>query len=313
MTDGIEASWLSDEMRVKYQADFTPRHPAGWGQAVKVGSLTVGNDELLVIIAGPCAIESRDYALEVADALAGISSRTGMKFIYKSSFDKANRTSLAGGRGIGMDKGLAILSEVRERFDVPTLTDVHDPGQCQEVAACVDVIQIPAFLCRQTDLLLAAAKTSACVNVKKGQFLAPADLEYVVEKLRGGGADRILATERGVSFGYHTLVNDFRGLEIMGNTCRVPLVFDATHSVQEPGGLGGRSGGARRFVPLLARCAASVGIAAIFMEVHPDPETAPSDGANMVPLAYVEQLWAELRILDACAKARIAQPAQYRV
>src|SRR5690625_3384494 len=273
-----------------------PRH-------VRVGSITIGNDLPLAIIAGPCAMESRERALEMAQALSEICSRLGVGLIYKSSFDKANRTSLSSRRGIGLDQALPIFAEVRETFGCPVLTDGHEAGQCAQVAEVVDVLQIPAFLCRQTDLLVAAAQTGAVVNVKKGQFLAPWDMRNVAEKVRASGNERVLLTERGVSFGYNTLVTDLRGLPIMAQT-GCPVVFDATHSVQQPGGQGTTSGGQREFVPVLARGAVSVGVAAVFMEVHQDPDKAPSDGPNMVPLHQFRDLLETLVACDKLAKAK---------
>ncbi|HLW28963.1 MAG TPA: 3-deoxy-8-phosphooctulonate synthase [Kiloniellales bacterium] len=270
---------------------------------VQIGSLTVGNDLPLAIIAGPCAMESREHALEMAQALSEICGSLGVGLIYKSSFDKANRTSLSSQRGIGLDQALPIFAEIRETFGCPVLTDVHDATQCAAVAEAVDVLQIPAFLCRQTDLLVAAAKTGAVVNVKKGQFLAPWDMRNVAEKVRASGNDRVLLTERGASFGYNTLVTDLRGLPIMAQT-GCPIVFDATHSVQQPGGQGTTSGGQREFVPVLARGAVAVGVAAVFMEVHQDPDRAPSDGPNMVPLHQFRDLLETLVAFDKLAKAK---------
>ena len=268
---------------------------------VGIGRLVLGNDRPLVLIAGPCQIESRGHALEVAAALVEIAAACGIGLIYKSSFDKANRTSLAAARGVGLAEGLAILAEVRERFAVPVLTDVHTAEQCAPAAEAVDVLQIPAFLCRQTDLLLAAGATGCAVNVKKGQFLAPWDMANVAAKVASTGNARILLTERGVSFGYNTLVSDFRALPILART-GYPVVFDATHSVQQPGGLGGASGGQREFAPVLARAAVAVGVAAVFIETHPDPDHAPSDGPNMIPLAAMPALLARLMAFDALAK-----------
>jgi 2-dehydro-3-deoxyphosphooctonate aldolase (KDO 8-P synthase) len=269
--------------------------------AVTVGGVTFANDRPFALIAGPCAIESRDHALETAGALAEIAGRLGLGFVYKSSFDKANRTSLGSPRGIGLEPGLAILAEVRKRVGCPVVTDVHEPGQCAPAAEAVDMLQIPAFLCRQTDLLVAAAETGSAVNVKKGQFLAPWDMAPVAEKLAAGGNRRILLTERGVSFGYNTLISDMRALPILAQT-GWPVVFDATHSVQQPGGLGGRSGGQREFVPVLARAAVAVGVAGLFVETHPDPDRAPSDGPNMVPTADLPALLERLIALDRVAK-----------
>jgi 2-dehydro-3-deoxyphosphooctonate aldolase (KDO 8-P synthase) len=276
---------------------------------VTIGDIQIGNDRPLVLIAGPCAIESRAHALETAQAIAEIAGRIGMPFIYKSSFDKANRTSLASGRGMGLDEGLAILVEVRGALRCPVLTDVHEPAQCGPAAEAVDVLQIPAFLCRQTDLLVAAARTGRVVNVKKGQFLAPWDMRHVVAKLRDAGGDgRVLVTERGASFGYNTLVSDMRALPIMARDTGCPVVFDATHSVQQPGGRGTSSGGQREFVPVLARAAVAVGVAAVFIETHRDPDRAPSDGPNMVPLADLPALLDTLVAFDRIAKARPAVP-----
>ena len=250
---------------------------------VKAGNVTFGNDLPLALIAGPCQMESRDHALDMASALKEITDRLGIGLVYKSSFDKANRTSLSGRRGVGMQEGLAMLAAVRERIGCPVLTDIHDEAQAAAAAEAVDVIQIPAFLCRQTDLLLAAGRTGAVVNVKKGQFLAPWDMPNVAGKVASTGNQRILLTERGVSFGYNTLVADMRGLPIMART-GWPVIMDATHAVQQPGGMGGSSGGQREFAPVLARAAVSLGIAGVFIETHEDPDRAPSDGPNMIPL-----------------------------
>jgi 2-dehydro-3-deoxyphosphooctonate aldolase (KDO 8-P synthase) len=273
---------------------------------VSAGSVRFGNRLPLSLIAGPCAMESRDHALEMAAALSEIAGRLGMGLVYKSSFDKANRTSGTAARGLGLDKALSIFAEVKERFGLPVLTDVHEAAQCAPAAEVVDILQIPAFLCRQTDLLLAAAATGRVVNVKKGQFLAPWDMANVVAKVTGAGNANVLATERGVSFGYNTLVSDMRALPIMAQTTGAPVVFDATHSVQQPGGKGTSSGGQREFVPVLARAAVAVGVAGLFIETHPDPDRAPSDGPNMVPLSELEPLLAELKAFDAIAKARPA-------
>jgi 2-dehydro-3-deoxyphosphooctonate aldolase (KDO 8-P synthase) len=268
---------------------------------VEVGPVTVGNDLPVVLIAGPCQIESRDHALETAAALVEIARARGLGLIYKSSFDKANRTSAESPRGLGLASGIAVLAEVRERFGCPVLTDVHESHQCKPVAEAVDVLQIPAFLCRQTDLLAAAARTGAALHVKKGQFLAPWDMLQVARKLEHLGATRLMLGDRGTSFGYNTLVSDFRGLPIMAQT-GWPVVFDATHSVQQPGGQGGTSGGQREFVPVLARAALAVGVAALFVETHPDPDRAPSDGPNMVPLAAMPALLDMLLAFDRLAK-----------
>jgi 2-dehydro-3-deoxyphosphooctonate aldolase (KDO 8-P synthase) len=270
---------------------------------VQVGPLTIANDLPFVLIAGPCQIESRSHALETAAALVGIARGRGLGLIYKSSFDKANRTSADSPRGLGLVKGIEALAEVRERHGCPVITDVHESQQCRPVAEVVDVLQIPAFLCRQTDLLAAAAATGAAIHVKKGQFLAPWDMAQVASKLERFGADRILLGERGTSFGYNTLVTDFRALPQMAAT-GWPVVFDATHSVQQPGGLGGTSGGQREFVPVLARAALAVGVAALFLETHPDPDRAPSDGPNMVPLAELPALLDVLIAFDRLAKQR---------
>lgn len=271
---------------------------------VPVGDLTLGNDRPLVLIAGPCAIESRAHALETSQALAEMAARLGIGLIYKSSFDKANRTSLDSARGMGMAAGLPILAEVRESRGIPVLTDVHTAEQCAPTAEAVDVLQIPAFLCRQTDLLLAAAATGRAINVKKGQFLAPWDMKNVAAKVRGAGNANVLLCERGASFGYNTLVSDMRSIPIMAAETGCPIVFDATHSVQQPGGRGTTSGGQREFVPVLARSAAAVGVAAIFMETHRDPDNAPSDGPNMVPLDELPALVETLMEIDRIAKAR---------
>jgi 2-dehydro-3-deoxyphosphooctonate aldolase (KDO 8-P synthase) len=269
---------------------------------VKVGDVEFANDRPLVLIAGPCQLEGLDHALAIAEPLAEVCRRAGIGYVFKASFDKANRTSLSGRRGPGIDEGLAMLSAVRNRIGCPVLTDIHAPEQCAPAAEAVDIIQIPAFLCRQTDLLLAAGATGAAVNVKKGQFLAPWDIEHVAAKIASTGCDRILLTERGVSFGYNALVADMRALPIMART-GWPVVMDATHAVQQPGGLGGASGGDRAFAPVLARAAVAVGVAAVFIETHPDPDHAPSDGPNMIPLAAMPDLVALLVRLDTVAKA----------
>jgi 2-dehydro-3-deoxyphosphooctonate aldolase (KDO 8-P synthase) len=268
---------------------------------VAIGGVTVANNLPFTLIAGPCQIESEAHALEVAGALAKMAREQDIGLIYKSSFDKANRTSAHAARGIGMAKGLEILARVREHFAIPVLTDVHDAGQCEPVAEAVDVLQIPAFLCRQTDLLIAAGETGRAVNVKKGQFLAPWDMKNVAAKIAGTGNERILLTERGTSFGYNTLVNDFRGLPVLAAT-GYPVVFDATHSVQQPGGLGTASNGQREFAPVLARAALAVGVAALFIECHPDPDHAPSDGPNMIPLREMPALLERLQAYDRLTK-----------
>ena len=265
-------------------------------------AVRIGNSLPLTLIAGPCAMESRDHALFMADALAALAERLGIGLVYKSSFDKANRSSADSARGIGLDKALSIFAAVKQRTGLPVLTDVHDAAQCAPVGEVVDVLQIPAFLCRQTDLLLAAAATGRAVNVKKGQFLAPWDMGNVVDKIVGGGNPDVLVTERGASFGYNTLVSDMRALPVLAAT-GAPVVFDATHSVQQPGGQGKTSGGQREFVPVLARAAVAVGVAAVFIETHEAPETAPSDGPNMVPLDQMEALVATLQRFDRLAKA----------
>ncbi len=262
----------------------------------------IGNALKLSIIAGPCQLESRQHALETAHALSEIADRLGIGLIYKTSFDKANRTSAGAQRGIGLKGALPIFAEIRETVGLPVLTDVHEISQCAAVTEAVDVLQIPAFLCRQTDLLVAAAQTGRAVNVKKGQFLAPWDMKNVISKITGAGNPNVLATERGVSFGYNNLVSDMRALPILGEI-GCPVVFDATHSVQQPGGQGSSSGGQREFVPVLARAAVAVGVACVFIETHPDPDHAPSDGPNMVPLHEFEGLVSRLLEFDALAKA----------
>jgi 2-dehydro-3-deoxyphosphooctonate aldolase (KDO 8-P synthase) len=273
---------------------------------VKVGAVTFGNDRPLSVIAGPCAIESRAHALEMAEAISGIAKKLKLGFIYKSSFDKANRSSLSSARGLGLGKALPILAEVREKFGCPVLTDVHEPDQCAPTSEAVDVLQIPAFLCRQTDLLLAAGNTGCAIHVKKGQFLAPWDMKNVAAKIAATGNDRILLCERGVSFGYNTLVSDMRSLPVLKET-GYPVVFDATHSVQQPGGQGTASGGERRFVPILARAAVAVGVAGVFIETHQDPDRAPSDGPNMVHLKNLPDLLRTLVEFDRLAKRRPAR------
>ena len=255
----------------------------------------------LMLIAGPCAIESTDHALDMGGALQEITSALGIGFVYKSSFDKANRTSLSSFRGPGLDAGLKVLEAVKSGLKVPVLTDVHLPEQCADAASVVDVLQIPAFLCRQTDLLVAAAKTDAVVNVKKAQFLAPWDMQHVVQKVVSAGSDRIMLTERGTSFGYNTLVSDMRSLPQLAAS-GYPVIYDATHSVQQPGGLGGTSGGQREFVPVLARAAVAVGVAGLFVETHQDPEKAPSDGPNMVPLDQMRGMLEKMSALDSVIK-----------
>lgn len=270
---------------------------------VTIGNINISNRLPMTLIAGPCAIESKDHALDMASALVEITAKLGMGFIYKSSFDKANRTSLHSPRGLGIEKGLAVLAEVKKTMGCPVLTDVHLPDHCAEVGEVVDVLQIPAFLCRQTDLLIAAANTGQVVNVKKGQFLAPWDMRHVVNKLAEAGNPRIMITERGTSFGYNTLVTDMRSLPQLAET-GYPVIFDATHSVQQPGGLGGASGGQREFVPTLARAAVAVGVAGVFIETHQDPDHALSDGPNMVPLDQMPALLKRLFEFDALSKSR---------
>jgi 2-dehydro-3-deoxyphosphooctonate aldolase (KDO 8-P synthase) len=268
---------------------------------VTVGHARFGNALPLSVIAGPCQLESRAHALEMASALKEIAARVGLGLVYKTSFDKANRTSASAARGIGLDAALPIFAEIRERLQLPVLTDVHEAAQCARVAAAVDVLQIPAFLCRQTDLLVAAAETGRAVNVKKGQFLAPWDMRNVVAKITGAGNPNVLLTERGASFGYNTLVSDMRALPVLAAT-GAPVIFDATHSVQQPGGQGTSSGGQREYVPVLARAAVAVGVAGVFVETHQDPDQAPSDGPNMIPLRQLEALLRVLLAFDRVAK-----------
>ncbi|WP_418610104.1 3-deoxy-8-phosphooctulonate synthase [Gluconobacter cerinus] len=268
----------------------------------QIGKLEIGQDRPFTLIAGPCQIESRDHAVEMADALSTLCRELDIGLIYKSSYDKANRSSMNAARGVGMEMGLDILASIRERFDVPVLTDVHAAEQCAVAAEAVDVLQIPAFLCRQTDLLLAAGETGRAINVKKGQFLAPWDMANVAAKLASTGNERIMLCDRGTSFGYNTLVSDMRGLPIMAQT-GYPVVFDATHSVQQPGGLGASTGGQREFVEPLARAALSIGVAAVFIETHQDPDHAPSDGPTMVPLSEMRALLTRLKAFDALAKS----------
>lgn len=277
---------------------------------VDVGPVKFGNNLPISIIAGPCQLESRAHALEVAIALKEIATRLGIGLVYKTSFDKANRTSASSARGVGLAQALPIFAEIRARVGLPVLTDVHEAAQCTEAAAAVDVLQIPAFLCRQTDLLLAAAATGKVVNVKKGQFLAPWDMANVVAKITGAGNQNVLVTERGASFGYNTLVSDMRALPILARTTGAPVIFDATHSVQQPGGKGTSSGGEREFVPVLARAAVAVGVAGVFIETHPDPDHAPSDGPNMVPLREFEGLLRTLMAFDEVAKKSVKNAAR---
>ncbi len=268
---------------------------------VKIGGLTAGNDRPLLVIAGPCQLESLDHAQMIAGRMAEACAAAGAQYVFKASYDKANRTSLSGRRGLGMDAGLRVLEAIRA-MGMPVLTDIHDIAQAREAAKVVDVIQIPAFLCRQTDLLLAAGETGAVVNIKKGQFLAPWDMANVAAKVASTGNERILLTERGVSFGYNTLVADMRSLPIMART-GYPVIMDATHSVQQPGGQGNSSGGQREFAPVMARAAVSLGIAGVFIETHEDPDNAPSDGPNMIPLDQMPALIANLMDFDRLAKA----------
>lgn len=271
-------------------------------KCVTIGKVKIANTRPLVLIAGPCQLQSLDHALMVAQTLAEACEKSGAGFVFKASFDKANRTSINGIRGVGIDAGLEILAEVRSRVGCPVLTDVHTPAQCEIAASYVDALQIPAFLCRQTDLLLAAGQTGKPVNVKKGQFLAPNDMQNVAEKIASCGNDNILLCERGTSFGYNTLVTDMRALPQMAAT-GYPVVIDATHSVQQPGGLGVASGGQREFAPLIARAAVAIGVAAVFIETHEAPDTAPSDGANMTPLSQMPALIESLMAFDRLAKA----------
>jgi 2-dehydro-3-deoxyphosphooctonate aldolase (KDO 8-P synthase) len=274
---------------------------------VTVGAVRFGNKLPLALIAGPCVLESRAHALEVASALKEIAARAGVGLVFKTSFDKANRTAAKSARGVGLQAALPVFAEIRGKLGLPVLTDVHTAEQCAPVAAAVDVLQIPAFLCRQTDLLVAAAKTGRAVNVKKGQFLAPWDMKNVVDKITGAGNRKVLVTERGTSFGYNTLVSDMRALPILARTTGAPVIFDATHSVQQPGGQGTSSGGEREFVAVLARAAVAVGVAGVFIETHPDPDQAPSDGPNMVPLRDMEALLRQLVEFDRLAKRRPAR------
>ena len=271
--------------------------------AVRVGDIAIANDRPFALIAGPCAMESKGHALDMAGAIKEITDDLGIPLIYKSSFDKANRTSANSERGLGLELAGPVFEAVRQEIGVPVITDVHLPEHCADVAAVVDVLQIPAFLCRQTDLLAAAAATGKPINVKKGQFLAPWDMKNVVAKVQSFGNDQVMVCERGASFGYNTLVTDFRGLPIMAEQTGKPVVFDATHSVQQPGGQGTTSGGQREFVPVLARAAIAVGVAAVFMETHQDPDNAPSDGPNMVPLHELRGLLETLKRFDEVAKA----------
>lgn len=280
----------------------SPRH-------VKIGKFTVGNDLPFTLIAGPCQMESRAHAMEMCHALTELTTKLGIGLIYKTSFDKANRTSASATRGVGLEKSLPVFQELRDTYGVPMLTDVHTEEQCAVAAQAVDVLQIPAFLCRQTDLLIAAAETGKAINIKKGQFLAPWDMKNVVAKCSQAGNDNVLLCERGASFGYNTLVSDMRAIPIMAET-GYPIIFDATHSVQQPGGQGTSSGGQREFVPVLARAAMAIGVAGVFMETHQDPDKAPSDGPNMVPLKHMEKLLTTLIAFDTLAKANPVESIQ---
>ena len=271
---------------------------------ISLGQVSFGNRLPFVLIAGPCQMESREHALEMASALKEMTSRLHIPFVFKASFDKANRTSGSAARGIGLAKAMEVFAEIKSKLGLPVITDVHDAAQCAPVAEVVDILQIPAFLCRQTDLLLAAAATGRAINVKKGQFLAPWDMKNVAAKITGAGNPNVLVCERGASFGYNTLVSDMRSLPIMARDTGAPVVYDATHSVQQPGGQGGSSGGQREFVPVLARAAISIGVSSVFIETHEEPSRAPSDGPNMVPLNEMEALLADLRAFDQLAKAR---------
>lgn len=287
--------------------DTTP--PLGNAHVTVIGpsggpDVKIGNDLPFMLFAGPCAMESRDHALETAEAIKEITTDLGIGFVYKTSFDKANRTSISSQRGVGLDDALPVFAEIREKLGVPCLTDIHEREQCARVGEVVDVLQIPAFLCRQTDLLLAAAATGRTIKIKKGQFLAPWDMKNVVAKVTEAGNPNVLITERGASFGYNTLVTDFRGVPTMARDTGAPIIFDATHSVQQPGGQGGTSGGQREMVPTLARAATAIGVAGVFAETHPTPETAPSDGPNMIPLHLLKGFLEELQDLDRIAKKR---------
>ncbi|MEM1381683.1 MAG: 3-deoxy-8-phosphooctulonate synthase [Pseudomonadota bacterium] len=272
--------------------------------SASAGDVSVANTAPFMLFAGPCAMESRSHALEMATAIKEITDRLGIGFVYKSSFDKANRTSLNSKRGVGLDDALPVFAEIKETLGVPVLTDIHEREQCKRAAEVVDVLQIPAFLCRQTDLLVAAAETGRVIKVKKGQFLAPWDMKNVVAKITGAGNPNVLVTERGASFGYNTLVTDFRGIKTMAEETEAPIIFDATHSVQQPGGQGGTSGGQREMIPSLARAAVAVGVAGVFAETHQDPDQAPSDGPNMIPLHWLEDFLRDLQDLDRVAKSR---------
>ena len=273
-------------------------------RTVRIGEHAISNALPLTFIAGPCQLESRDHALKIAETLVGACDSAGLGLIFKGSYDKANRTSVSGVRGLGLEEGLRVLEAVREAFDCPVITDVHAPDQCAPVAEVVDVLQIPAFLCRQTDLLVAAGNTDRVINIKKGQFLAPWDMPHVAEKVAATGNEKIMLTERGTSFGYNTLVADMRALPTMARQTGYPVVMDCTHSVQQPGGQGGSSGGQREFAPVMARAATAVGVAALFIETHEDPDRAPSDGPNMIPLHQMPDLIRQIAQFDALAKAQ---------
>ncbi len=292
----------------RYKPPMTHHETLKPASQVRAGNVLFANDAPISVLAGPCQMESRAHALETAAALAEAAKNLGIGLVYKSSFDKANRTSLSGRRGIGLDAALPIFAEIRERFGLPVVTDVHETEQCARVAEVVDVLQIPAFLCRQTDLLIAAATTGRVIKIKKGQFLAPWDMKNVVAKVTGSGNPNVLVTERGSSFGYNTLVVDMRALPQMAET-GAPVIFDATHAVQQPGGQGTSSGGDRRFVPVLARAAVAAGVAGLFIETHPDPDHAPSDGPNMVPLKDFAALISELQAIDRVVKKKSASQA----
>jgi len=285
-------------MSLSHRLDYARRR-------VAVGNVEFGGDLPFVLIAGPCQIESESHAFFMAEKLWELTQKLGVPFVFKSSFDKANRTSLSGKRGIGLAAAQRVFSGVKERFGCPVLTDVHEPAQCGELKDCVDILQIPAFLCRQTDLIVAAAQTNLAVNIKKGQFLAPWDIVSAVKKCVDSGNGRVLLTERGASFGYNTLVNDMRALQIMAEETGFPVIFDATHSVQQPGGLGGASGGQRKFVPVLARAAIAAGVGGVFAETHDDPDNAASDGPCMMRLDDMESFLRGLQLLDEQAKALI--------
>ena len=270
--------------------------------SVFVGKVEFDNDKKFSLIAGPCQLESESHAIEICEQIKKITSELGIGFVYKSSFDKANRTSLSGQRGLGIEKTMQVFEKIKKTLSVPVITDIHEKVQCEEVAKVVDCLQIPAFLCRQTDLLISASKTGLPINVKKGQFLAPWDMKNVVNKITQSGNENVMVCERGTSFGYNTLVSDFRAIPIMEQEIKKPIIFDATHSVQQPGGQGGSSGGQREFVPVLARCAISVGVAGIFMETHEDPDNAPSDGSNMVNIKDLKSILKTMCELDKIAK-----------